>query len=128
MQQVASLEGTLSRNVPIIYNCAITACSQLRNVYHFLLYLFSKKKYYDGSSTLKIIGNDCKLLEENIDVFLDTFRDKDKGESWESPSMNKLKQVLLVYKQFRDLASYILYNTLFFFCPIIVIQMSICNA
>lgn len=53
-----------------------------------------------------MIGNDCKLLEDNIDVFLDTFLKKDCGESWESPSSNKLKQLLCLYKDFSNLARY----------------------
>ena len=67
-------------------------------------YCYSKKKHYDGSDTLKMIGNDCKLIEENIDVFLDSFIQKEKGESWESPSAIKLKQILNLYKLFADLA------------------------
>lgn len=30
----------------------------------------SKKKYYDGSETMKVTGEDCRLLEENIDKFV----------------------------------------------------------
>ena len=51
-----------------------------------------------------MIGNDCKLLEANIDVFLDTFIRKDSGETWESNTVIKLKQVLSLYKSFADLA------------------------
>uniref|UniRef100_A0A7M6DRA3 Uncharacterized protein n=1 Tax=Clytia hemisphaerica TaxID=252671 RepID=A0A7M6DRA3_9CNID len=36
-------------------------------------YHTSKKKHYDGSEPLKMIGNDCKLLEDNMDVFLTEF-------------------------------------------------------
>ena len=54
-----------------------------------------------------MIGNDCKLLEENVDVFLDTFLHKELGETWESPSVNKLKQLLSLYKLFADLARYV---------------------
>ena len=44
-----------------------------------------------------MIGNDCKLLEDNIDVFLDTFIKKDCGETWNSQSAIKLKQILNLY-------------------------------
>ena len=53
-----------------------------------------------------MIGNDCKLLEDNIDVFLDTFIKKESGETWNSPSATKLKQILTLYKSFADLARY----------------------
>jgi len=72
--------------------------------YQLEQYHKSKKKCYDGSSTLKMIGNDCKMIESNIDVFLDTFISKDKGETWESPSSAKLRQLLQLYKLFADLA------------------------
>ena len=54
-----------------------------------------------------MIGNDCKLLESNIDVFLDTFIRKDSGETWSSPSAMKLKQILNLYKMFADHARYV---------------------
>jgi len=72
--------------------------------YQLEQYHKSKKKCYDGSSTLKMIGNDCKLIELNIDVFLDNFISKDKGETWESSSASKLRQLLQLYKLFADLA------------------------
>ena len=34
---------------------------------------FSKKKAYDGSETLKMIGNDCLLIEKNFDTMLGSF-------------------------------------------------------
>ena len=40
-------------------------------------YFKSKKTYYDGSESLTMIGNDCKLFEKNIDKFLTTFLKKD---------------------------------------------------
>ena len=67
-------------------------------------YMKSKKKYYDGSESLKMIGNDCKLLEDNIDVFLNVFVD-DRQDTWESEKSQKLRHVLQLYKAFRDLAS-----------------------
>jgi len=85
----------------------------------FLLF-FSKKKYYDGSSNLKMIGNDCKLLELNIDVFLDSFLNKDKGETWQSPTATKLRQVLSLYQLFSDLARCISCFSLFLSAVIFV--------
>ncbi|XP_066933511.1 uncharacterized protein [Clytia hemisphaerica] len=41
--------------------------------YQLEQYHKSNKKQYDGSDKLKMIGNDCKLLEENVDALLDTF-------------------------------------------------------
>ena len=73
------------------------------NVSKSLLFSYqSKKKSYDGSETLKMIGNDCKIMEENIDTFLFTFLKP--GEVWESESCLKLRQVLDLYKRFKDLA------------------------
>ncbi|XP_066917770.1 uncharacterized protein [Clytia hemisphaerica] len=66
-------------------------------------YFKSKKKHYDGSEKLKMIGNDCKLLESNIDTFLNEFVE-DKGDDWNSPRSRKLLQVLRLYKRFADLA------------------------
>ena len=40
-----------------------------------------------------MIGNDCKLIEQNIDAFLDCFLDKEKGETWESPSADVIQTV-----------------------------------
>ena len=64
---------------------------------------FSKKKAYDGSETLKMIGNDCKILENNIDSFLDVFVKK-RNDSWKSEKSQKIRQVLQLYKSFADLA------------------------
>nr|XP_047142024.1 uncharacterized protein LOC124816524 isoform X2 [Hydra vulgaris] len=63
----------------------------------------SKKKNYDGSETLKIIGNDCKLLELNIDTFLNSFLAD--GENWLDQSTLKLRQILDLYKRFASLAN-----------------------
>ena len=49
-----------------------------------------------------MIGNDCKILENNIDTFLDVFV-KDRNESWESEKTLKLKKILKLYKEFKDL-------------------------
>ncbi|XP_066930041.1 uncharacterized protein [Clytia hemisphaerica] len=68
--------------------------------YQMEQYFNSKKKFYDGSKSLKMIGNDCRLLEENIDAFLN----RQSGETLESPSARKLRQVLTLYKDFGELA------------------------
>ena len=36
-------------------------------------YVKTKGKQYDGSTTLRLTGNDCKRLEDNIDRFIETF-------------------------------------------------------
>ena len=69
----------------------------------FTLFYCSKKKHYDGSETLKMIGNDCKLTECNIDTFLDEFV-KERNDLWNSEKSLKLRQVLSLYKSFGDLA------------------------
>lgn len=51
-----------------------------------------------------MIGNDCKILEENIDFFLDIFLARDKGETWKNASSIKLRLLLMLYKSFVDLA------------------------
>ena len=51
-----------------------------------------------------MIGKDCKLLEENVDTFLDTFLNKELNETWNIPSAKKLKQLLVRDKDFADLA------------------------
>eukprot|EP00111_Clytia_hemisphaerica_P014888 TCONS_00043847-protein len=70
--------------------------------YQYECYLKSKNKEYDGSSTLKMIGGDCKILEDNIDKFLETFMTK--NESRQSKSFVKMRQVSSLYHQFKDLA------------------------
>lgn len=67
--------------------------------------LFSKKKSYDGSDTLKMIGNDCKLMEQNIDSFLDVFV-QDREQSWQSQKASSLRHVLKLYQLFTDIARY----------------------
>jgi len=61
-----------------------------------------KKKNYDGSASLKMIGNDCKTIEDNIDTFLSTFIE-DKNSTWEAEQSLKLRQILSLYKSFKDL-------------------------
>ena len=50
-----------------------------------------------------MIGNDCKILENNIDSFLDVFV-KDRGDNWSSERSLKLRQILELYIKFKDLA------------------------
>ena len=52
-----------------------------------------------------MIGNDCKLLESNIDSFLDIFV-TDANDRWDSEKSAKMRQVLKLYKTFADLARY----------------------
>ena len=53
-----------------------------------------------------MIGNDCKILEENIDTFLDVFVTA-KNDKWESEKSGKIRHVLQLYKAFADLARYV---------------------
>ena len=64
--------------------------------------MFSKKKHYDGTTKLKMIGQDCKQFEVNIEKFVCCFL-KD-GESLDSKSFGKMRQVITLYRMFRDLA------------------------
>ena len=52
-----------------------------------------------------MIGNDCKLLESNIDTFLNTFVEA-KGDEWKSEKTLKIRQLLKLYNMFTDLARY----------------------
>ena len=69
--------------------------------YQYESYFKSKGKQYDGSSTLRMIGNDCKLIELNIKKFLSVFIKA--GENWSSMSFQKMRQVNTLYKLFSDL-------------------------
>ena len=63
--------------------------------FQFEAYLKSKNKYYDGSATLKMIGEDCKQLEENIEKFVLTFlRD---GENIGDKSCETLHHAITLY-------------------------------
>ena len=65
-------------------------------------YLKAKNKCYDGSTTLKMIGADCKLLENNIDKFISHFlRDK---ETFSDISFERLHHAVALYHSFRDIA------------------------
>ena len=50
-----------------------------------------------------MIGNDCVTLENNIDTFLNHFI-LDANDTWESEKSRKLRHILILYKDFRDLA------------------------
>ena len=63
---------------------------------------FSKKKAYDGSETLKMIGNDCLLIEKNFDTMLGSFLKK--SETVKSVSFLKIKQLIKLYEMWADLA------------------------
>ncbi|XP_065653654.1 uncharacterized protein LOC136080653 isoform X1 [Hydra vulgaris] len=62
-----------------------------------------KKKHYDGTENLRMIGNDCKILEANIDTFLTVFVEN-KGVSWQSQKSLKLRHILQLYNAWADLA------------------------
>lgn len=63
---------------------------------------FSKQKSYDGNGALRMIGSDCKQLEANIDKLLLTFLKT--GETNQSKSFEKCRQISALYHQFEDLA------------------------
>ena len=71
--------------------------------YQYESYFKSKGKQYDGSATLKMIGNDCKLIELNIKKFLSVFIKSKNGENWNSKSFLKMRQVYTLYELFADL-------------------------
>lgn len=65
-------------------------------------YFVSKDKHYDGSKTLKMIGQDCKELEASIEKFVLNFLKP--GESIDSKSAESLRHVITLYKLFADIA------------------------
>ena len=65
-------------------------------------FLESKKKHFDGNQKLKMIGDDCKKMEVQIDKFLSVFILE--GDTIESKSCEYLKHVLRLYKMFQDIA------------------------
>ena len=66
------------------------------------LYDFSKKKVYDGSDTLKIVGNDCITLEESAAAMLECL--VDPGESINDKKYKDLHNLIKLYKLFKDIA------------------------
>ena len=75
-------------------------CSYLSLQYRS--FLESKKKHFDGNQKLKMIGDDCKKMEVQIDKFLSVFILE--GDTIESKSCEYLKHVLRLYKMFQDIA------------------------
>ena len=67
-----------------------------------IFFICSKKKYYDGSSTLKMIGQDCKQFEMNIEKFVHFFLKENEGVN--DKSFAKMRQTMTLYRLFRDLA------------------------
>ena len=65
-----------------------------------------------------MIGNDCKILEANIDTFLTIFVENE-GVSWQSQKSLKLRHILQLYNAWADLAQYIF---LFYYFNFIVIS------
>ena len=65
-------------------------------------YFQSKQKYYDGSSTLKMIGQDCKEMEAQIDKILSKFLRE--NETIHDMSAESLRHISTIYKLFTDLA------------------------
>ena len=56
---------------------------------------------YDGTGSLKMIGNDCKQLELNINKFLVKFlRD---GEKWSSLTFLSMVQISELYIKLRGI-------------------------
>ena len=77
-------------------------CKLLQENTYFLLSSFSKKKLYDGSDSLKMVGNDCLILEKNADALLSHLLGK--NETFDSPSAIKLRGCLELYTRWADLA------------------------
>ena len=51
-----------------------------------------------------MIGNDCRLMELNIDKFLSFFLRVDKGESINGDEFTKMRHVSILYNKFKDIA------------------------
>ena len=63
---------------------------------------FSKKKLYDGSDTLKMIGNDCLTLESNASALLEHILND--GETFDHAKSKDIRHCALIYKLFADVA------------------------
>ena len=59
--------------------------------HQMVCYQKAKGKCYDGSTTLRQTGNDCKRLEANISNFLKVFLKP--GETFDDPRATKLRQL-----------------------------------
>ena len=62
----------------------------------------SKGKCYDGSDKLKMIGNDCQIIEKNADAMIACLLKP--GEDIQAPTADKLRRVLQLYEKWADLA------------------------
>ena len=72
---------------------------------HYLAYTMnhcykSKGKYYDGSTTLRMTGNDCKRLEAGISTFLATFLKTSIGETFHHISATRLAVLNRIVRSF----------------------------
>ena len=82
--------------------------SSLREIgCHFLAlqhesYLKSKNKYYDGSPTLKMVGRDCQIIEQNVDKLFQSFLLPE--ECIADRSFEGLRHAINLYRLFYDLA------------------------
>ena len=71
--------------------------------YQMQAYVKAKGKYYDGSTTLRMTGNDCKRLEAGIEKFVFSFlRPRETYQS--SPSSAKLEQLMIAVNMWSSLA------------------------
>lgn len=61
-------------NIQIFYSTVHVNLQVIVKVWYInQVFLCSKNKFYDGSSTLKMTGNDCKLLEDNCKKLIEHF-------------------------------------------------------
>ena len=70
--------------------------------YQLKCYYNAKSKYYDGSDTLKMIGEDCKQMERNIEKFISVFLRKE--ETINCSSAATLRRIITLYHMFADIA------------------------
>ena len=67
-------------------------------------YCNCKGKHYDGSSTMRMTGNDCKRLEANVEAFVSTFLVRTGGETIRDQSATRLYLLQKAVQSFRDIA------------------------
>ena len=67
-------------------------------VFQLESYFKTKGKLYDGSATLRLTGNDCRTLEENIQSFCQTFLD--------APTVNNTRKLVPRFHYFWNLFSF----------------------
>ena len=67
-------------------------------------YFNCKGKHYDGSSTMRMTGNDCKRLEANVEAFVSTFLVSTGGETIRDQSATRLYLLQKAVQSFRDIA------------------------